>query len=112
MNKIGERNCFITIEKKENSIDENGREVDNWVKFADRWAKVKPKRVNESQQEGQTVSFFVTDFIIDYMFDRQITADMRVLYNGGYFVIVGHYKDPFRKYEVITADTNDSNYED
>lgn len=72
-----------------------------WVKYADRWAEYVPSSVREFIAAAAVQSEVKGRFVVRY--DAGITADMRVIYRGKQFAVLGPpMEDPDSGLEYMT----------
>lgn len=98
MISAGELNDYITIEKEQTTTGDYGEEITEWVEHVSCWANIK-NLSGEEYWDAKSVNSEVTAEIkIRYRDD--ITADMRVSYNGRIFDIESFF-DPYEERKEI-----------
>ena len=78
---------YITIQERTGTIDSLGQKVETWNKFAATWAHVTTKTMSESIQASQLMAVAMKFFKIKHI--AGLRADMRILYDGDYYDIIG-----------------------
>lgn len=97
----GKRNRQVTIQLLGSSFDEIGQPVESWSTFAQPWANIRFINGIESIKAGSEVSVSSASIRIDYR--RDITAAMRVVYNGITYQIKAVLPDEAKREHVDLA---------
>ena len=91
----------IELQRPEEVQDPNTGAVDIvWTKYADRWAEHVPHSVKEFIAAAGVQSEVKGRFVVRH--DPAISPDMRVIYRGKAFAILGVMEDPDSGLEYLT----------
>ena len=78
---------IVTLQARTAGQDERGQARDTWVDVATVWARVAPRRGRDFFAAGQEQATFDCTVLLRYRAD--VTASMRVLWNGQPLELVG-----------------------
>lgn len=96
---IGKLNKRITFQQIMTDTDEMGRDKVSWTDYKTIWATVKPYKSSEYNFMGKLRPDATHRFYVRYRSD--ITPDMRILYHGRTFAIMGSPLDLDEKHELL-----------
>lgn len=102
--RIGHLRHRITLERPERASDGRGGWVETWSPAATVWAAVEAIRASERVVAQQTQGSVTYHVVIRYRSD--VTADMRVVWNGRPLYLVGppYDFDGRRRYLVLECE--------
>lgn len=88
---IGRMERKITIQQPVYTVDANTnfKKVSSWTTYKICWASWKHEMSNEVFETGQMVAKDTFDWKIRYYDASDVKQDMRILYDSGYYYIIG-----------------------
>ena len=100
--QIGKLDRRILIQLKETETVASNEEFEKgWSEYSQCWARVDEKSGGEYYRDDKLTAVTVADFFVRYQ--RGITEDMRIVYNGRYYGIKSLIYLDRKRYIKITA---------
>lgn len=91
--RAGERQALLSVMKAGQGVNEHNEPVPAWVLHGRMWGQLFPLRGYERESGNERQSVAVYRCRVDYLEGRDVTADMKVEFDGLQFNIIAVHHD-------------------